>query len=343
MPTFQDARDGLDALLKDGKGNLSPDDKDKHIVNAGRAFSRRKPRLLSIETTGDAGFEYPLPAGFVDGFSVIQQVYFPWDPDDQNPVRLEPKDFTIFDGPNGPKFRLVRDRASVDQKFLTQFTAPHTFAAESADVIGALDAAGSVIEGTDILSANSIGVETAEDIQIFIQVTAAAGTLLDVIVEASEDDVDFSEIAAFANITGVGDKVRALPPEKVSKFIRLKYTTTGGSFTLEARVLQQGSNPTITIGDHDMDAFSYLTASISAQALADFYSNLVDSELEGETTDYEGKAVFWQENASRWNIKWEKEIDKSGARRGARASGQGEWDLVGTTKFPMLTHDERHR
>lgn len=342
MPTFQDARDGLDAILKDAKGNLSPDDKDKNIVNAARAYSRRRPRLLSKETDGDGGFEYALPTDFVNGFSSIQAVYFPWSTTDQNPVKLEPKDFTIFDGPSGSKFRFVRTTPSTTQKFLTQFTAPQTVETDPADEVGELSPAGTVVSGAGGTS-TSVDVETAEDIQIFINVTAAAGANLEIIIQASDDEAEWTDIAAFNDITGICDKVRALPPEKVSKFVRLKYTTTGGSFTLEATVLQQGTSATFTIADHDMDAFNYLSASISAQALADFYSHLVDSELEGETTDYEGKAVFWQENASRWNTKWEKEIGKAGPRRGARASGQGEWDLVGTTKFPMLTHDERHR
>ena len=343
MPTFQDARDGMDALLKDGKGNLSPDDKDKAIVNAGRTFSRKFPRVIAEEANGNGGFEYDLPASWVEGYSTITGLIFPWDPTEQNPTRLERKDYRIFEGPNGTKLRFVRDVPAASQKYLIAYTVPHTIAAAGIDSIGVLDAAGSVIAGSDVPSANAIDVETAEDVQIFLKVTAAAGTLLDVIVEASPDGVDYAPIAAFNEITGLGDYVLPLPPERVSKFIRLVYTTTGGSFTLTASVVKPAAGGTFTVIDAHLDAFTYLAASIAAQQLANFYSNLVDSQLDGETTDYEGKATFWQNNYKDWDARWKEAEKELKPTKGVTAFAQPEWDLRGTTGFSYLTHDERQR
>lgn len=344
MPTFQEARDGLDALLKDGKGNLTPDDRDKAIINAARAFSRKFPRILAIATPGDNGFEYDLPAGYVEEFSTIAEIRFPWDPDEQNPTKLELKDYNVFDGPNGRKLRFIRDTPTVSQEFLTIFTAPHVVdATGNTDTIGTFDAAGAVIAGSNINSGNDIDVETAEDVQVFIKVSAAAGTLLDVIIQASSDGVDFADIGAMREITGVGTFVEAVPKAKVSKFIRLKYTTTGGSFTIEATVVQEISSDNFTIKENHLDAFLYLAASIAAQALANFYSNLVDSQLEGETTDYEGKATFWQNNQKDWETRWVDERDAIAPSKGATAFATFEWDLRGSTGYSMLTHDERDR
>lgn len=343
MATFQDARDGLDALLKDGARNLSPNDKDAHIKNAARIFSRRFPRILAVEVTGDGGFEYAPPTGFVDGFSTITDVFFPWDPTDQDPEKMERKDFVLFEGPNGLKLRFRQDRPATTQQFLAQFTAPHIADASETDVIAQLSDAGTVIDGADVISAKQADVESAADVQVFIKVTAAVGNDLDVIIQASEDGTNFFDIASFKQISGVGDFIEPLPKRKVSKFLRLKYTTTGGSFTFEAKVVKAGAAGTLTIPDHNLDALAYISAAIASQALADFYSNLVDSQLEGDTTDYEGKATFWQANHDKWDQKWKEELDKIGPTRGASAFRQGEWDLKGTTGFRLVTHAERDR
>ena len=69
MATFQDARDGLDALLQDKGARLTTPEKDKHIVEAGRLYSRRRPRVIADEIAGDGGFTYVLPSDYIDGFS----------------------------------------------------------------------------------------------------------------------------------------------------------------------------------------------------------------------------------------------------------------------------------
>ena len=344
MPTFQDARDGLDALLKDAKGNLSPDDKDKAIINAAKAFSRKFPRILSVATPGDNGFEYALPAGWTEEFSTIGAIRFPWDATVQNPAKLELKDFLIFDGPSGRKLRFTSIRPTTTQEFLTIFTAPQLADTQGlADTIGTLDVAATVIDGAAVLSSAAINVESAKDVQIYLTVSAAAGTLLDVIIEASADGIEFAEIGAMREISGIGVFGESLEKKKVSKFIRLKYTTTGGSFTLKAVVVQQAATGNFTIKDAHLDAFLFLTANIASLALANFYSQLVDSQLDGETTDYEGKATFWQNNAKDWLTKWEDERDSIKPAKGATAFAQAEWDLRGSTGFTYLTHDERFR
>ncbi len=344
MPTFQDARDGLDALLKDAKPNLSIDDIDKHLINAAKAFSRKFPRVLAIETDGDDGFEYALPAGYVEDFSTITEIIFPWDPVDQDPTRLEIKDYRIFDGPSGRVLRFVRDRPTTTQKFLTIFTAPHLAdnTGNVADSIGTLDVAGSAITGP-AFSASSINTDSAKDVQFFIKVTAAAGTLLDVFIQTSADNADWADVATFREISGIGDFTETLSADKVSKFVRLRYVTTGGSFTLKAIVVQEIAAGNFTIIDSHLDAYLYLAANIGALSLANFYSQLIDSQLDGETTDYEGKATFWATNAEKWEEKWEEERDSIKPPKGVTAFAQPEWDLMGTGGWRYLTHDERHR
>ena len=98
-----------------------------------------------------------------------------------------------------------------------------------------------------------------------------------------------------------------------------------------------------TIKDNDFDVFLYLSASIAAQALANFYSNLLDSQLPDETTDYEGKAAFWTSNFDNWKELWEGEEGKISPDAGGTKAGQGSWDIHGTTGFKLLTHPARNR
>ncbi len=343
MPTFQDARNGLGALLKDGKGNLSPDERDLILGDAARLFSRRFPDLKTVETSGDGGFEYPLPAGYIEGFSTFLRVYSPWDPTEQDPIPIESKKYGVFVLPTGPVFRFRESNPTATDKFLQQFTTPHQAAAtDVADVVGIFSPAGTVVDGAAVISPR-VDVEQAEDVQVFLHVTAKAGTRLDVFIQVSEDGTRWSDIGAFNEIEAIGDFVLPLKSQKVAKFIRLRYTTTGGSFTLEASVVQENPTGTFTIPDHSLDAYKYLAAAIASQALADFYSNLLDSQLEGDTTDYEGKASFWHANHDKWNEKWTEEADKIAPRRGASAFATADMDLKGTTGYEYLTHAERDR
>ena len=332
----------MDALLKEAKGNLSPDDRDRIIIDAGKTFSSMFPRVLSVEVDGTDDFRYSLPTGWIEDFSAITNIYFPWDVDEQNPKPLEYKDWTIFDAPAGRELRFIRSRPSATDKFLIIFTAPHIVAEDVADVVGTLDASGTVITGAGVIS-TKIDTEEAKDIQVFVKITAAAGTNIGIIVQSSPDDVDYTDIAAFNDITGIGNFILPLPKDRVGKFTRLKYTTTGGSFTLKAELVQENNTGTFTIKEHQMAAFNYLTTAIACAALADFYANLVDSQMEGETTDYEAKSTFWGNNEDKWEARWEKESELLSPPKGATAFAQPEWDLKGTTGFSLLTHNERDR
>ncbi len=346
MPTFQDARDGLGSLLKEGAGNLSPEDRDRFIIDAGRTFSRQFPRKVAIEIAGNDGFEYALSllTGFVDGFSTITQMFYPWDPDEQDPEPMERKYFQIFEGPSGAVLRFIRNRPRTTEEFLPVFTVPHALSTAVADVIGQFDVAGTVIDGADVSSDSNVATDKAADVQIYVYVTAAVGTMLDVIIQTSEDGTRWATIGAFREITGISKNVANFKKSLISKFVRLRYTTTGGSFTLEAQILQENDlDDQFTIPDSSFDAFKFLAAAISCQALADFYANLLDNQLQGQGTDYEGKAIFWQANHDKWQEKWEKESEKIAPARRTSAFRQGSWDLMGTTGFELLTHDKDHR
>lgn len=343
MATFQDARDGLDSLLKDGKGNLTREDTDRNIRTAVRTFQAKFPQILSVQVAGDGGFEYALPTGFVDGFSNIQEVYYPYVSTDQNPPRLERRDYKIWDGPSGKKLRFTEDKPLATEAFLVVFTAPHDISETDAASETTLSPAGTVVAG----AANSGYVDTAAAaaVRLHVHVTAVdPGATLDIAIQVSEDDgATWVTIGAFDTIAAAGEYFQGMEPKRVSRRMRLLYTPAGGSVTVEAVAEFTTTTGAWTIPDHLMHALSYLSASICSQALADYYAHLVDSELQGSTVDYQGKATFWQENARAWKEKWDEAAKEAPKPRRTGAGGQGEWDLHGKGGYAYLNNDSRSR
>lgn len=345
MATFQDARDGLDSLLKDGKGNLTREDKDRHIRTAARTFQAKFPQILSVQVAGDGGFEYPLPTGFVDGFSNIQEVYYPYVSTDQDPPRLERRDYRVWDGPSGKRLRFTADKPLATEAFLVVFTAPQDTTETEEAVTTTLSPAGTVVAAGVATSAAYADTAAAAAARVHLHVTALdPGASLDAEVQVSENDgASWSPIGAFNTVSAAGEYILPLAASRVSRRLRLRYTATGGAATVEAVAEVTGVTGAWTIPTHLMHVLEFLAAAICAQALADYYAHLVDSEIQGSTVDYQGKASFWQANAEAWQKRWEEAAAEAPKPRRTGAGGQGEWDLHGTGGYAYLTHDARNR
>lgn len=343
MATFQDARDGLDALLEDEAGKLQPDKKDRIIKDAARTFQRESPRVIALAVTGDGGFEYPVAdiTGFVDGFSTILDLYFPWDEDNQDPVPLEPKEYTLFDHPDGTTLRFRGSRPQTSDEFLIVFSAPHTATPDDVETTGTLSADGTIVDGT--ATSTPILTNDARDARIYAKVTDASGASFVITVQMSDNQEDWYPAGRFNVISATGNFILPLEKKKVSKYMRLSYETTGGAFTFGTKIEWESDTGSLTIKDHDLDAFAMLCASFAARALGGFYAGLVDSQLSGDTADFESKSAFWDNLADKWIEEWKGKLPKLTKNRKVRKFGQGSWDLKGTGGWSYLTHDERHR
>ena len=345
MGSFADARTGVEKYLKDKRVNLSREELDDIIIDAVRRFSRRVPRRLAVAVDGLDDHDYPIALipGFVEDVSHIKEVFFPYTQSEQDPTRLELKDFELFQRDDGLVLRFKRDSPTTIQKFLVQFTTTHTATATGApEDISDLSPTGTVL-GPGVSTSQIIDVESAKDIQIFLKIAAGSGTLA-VEIQASENGVDFFPIGAFDNLIGSGTFAELLDKFKVSKKIRLKYTVSaGGSFTLGATVGREGTAGTFTIKDDHLDAFSYLAASMAATALQAFYAGTSSSSLNSDVTDYESKATFWKELGIGWKENFEEEMQRITPSEEAAAGAIGEWDIKGQADYTYQLHNERLR
>ncbi len=342
MATFQDARDGLDALLQDKGARLKTPQRDSIIEDAGRAFSRRVPRIITKEIQGDGGFSYALPTDFIDGFSTIKKIISPFQTDFQDPEPLEPKDYRLQRSESlGLRLHFITTSPNQNDKFLFEFSSPHTVDSTGGGrIIGTLTTSGSIVSVDS--ESSSVDVEKASGARVFLRISSGSGSLL-VFVQASEDNTNWADIASFNPITVAGDNVLRIEKSRVSKYMRLRYEVVSGTWTLGAVVETRGDG-TLTVPDFQLDAFNYLSASLAAQALSGSFASTIDSTLQGDTSDFEGKSTFWSNISREWREKFNEEISKTIQKSdSAVASGQGEWDIHGTTRYRHLLHPARFR
>lgn len=81
-------------LVKDEASALASGEIDNAILAAVKRYSRHKPHSLVHEFQGDGGYDYSLPEDWVQGFSRITQVEYPYD--EQRPNIIPKEDWTIF-------------------------------------------------------------------------------------------------------------------------------------------------------------------------------------------------------------------------------------------------------
>lgn len=343
MATFNDGLDGIARLIKDSGGRVKLTELTGILQDAVRRFQRRVPRVIVKEVAGDGGFDYALPSDYVDGFSTIRKLFYPFDSIDREPEELEPKEYRVFRREAGPKLRFLTVTPAADKKYLIEFTAPHTADPAGVDTVSTLSASGTTVSA-GAQDSQAADVEDAADARIFFEVLTGVGTL-DVFVQARpEDGHPFVDIDQFNQFAGPGKQVLPLAKHKVSKGLRLRYVATGGPFTVKAMVeREQTGAGTLTVLDAHLDVLSFLGASLAARALANFYAGVKNSELSGDTTDYEGKSAFWAARADEWKTEYDEQVATLSPVDTAPAFAQGEWDMRDVFGDALMLHPEETR
>jgi len=111
-----------------GEIPLEEADKILAIGMAIKEHSRHKPREVVEDFDGDGGFDYAISgfASWSDGFSVIKQVEYPVDDDDETPDILQDDEWMIYEKPAGKLLRFLEDKPTPDEDFRVTHTALHT-------------------------------------------------------------------------------------------------------------------------------------------------------------------------------------------------------------------------
>ena len=126
----------VDDLLLDDAAWISSSQIDSHVDAAARLYSLHRPLSKVDEFAGDGGYDYDLPSDWVQGFSRISQVEYPYDEQDPNIIPKE--EWTIF-------LKLVGSTQTYVLRFLdtspasaysirVNYTLPHSIGAELSTV-----------------------------------------------------------------------------------------------------------------------------------------------------------------------------------------------------------------
>jgi hypothetical protein len=125
----------VDARLKEQANILDDADKQRLIKSALTTYSRHRPDTAANDITGDTGFDYSVddtnfPA-YVEGFSSITAVEYPYDSTDAVPNTLESEDWIVYDGPSGQMLRLLNSSPAVTETIRVHFSIPYAFSANA--------------------------------------------------------------------------------------------------------------------------------------------------------------------------------------------------------------------
>ena len=127
MSTKQDYIDAINSLVG-GEIPLGEADKEAAINMAIKKHSKHRPQIVVEDFDGDGGFDYAISsfASWSDGFSVIKEVEYPVDDDDQTPDILQNDEWRIYEKPAGKVLRFLENEPTADEDFRVTYTALHT-------------------------------------------------------------------------------------------------------------------------------------------------------------------------------------------------------------------------
>ncbi|HEY0019051.1 MAG TPA: hypothetical protein VGC13_22305 [Longimicrobium sp.] len=98
-----------------------------HLRVAALKYSRHKPREVVVDILASSGvWRYPMPAGWVHGFSVVRRVESPVD--QRPPAFLGAREYRVMSGPDGDHLAFAHLTPGVGQVVRVTFTAPHELA-----------------------------------------------------------------------------------------------------------------------------------------------------------------------------------------------------------------------
>jgi len=134
--TLSDFNARVDTLLLDDAEWVSSSQIDSHVAAAARIYSLPRPYEKVDEFAGDGGYDYDLPSDWVQGFSRISQVEYPYDV--QFPTIIPKEEWTIFlkivSSVQTYVLRFLDTKPAAADSVRVTYTLPHSIEADSSTV-----------------------------------------------------------------------------------------------------------------------------------------------------------------------------------------------------------------
>ncbi|MHB9075789.1 MAG: hypothetical protein ACYC6G_19990 [Desulfobaccales bacterium] len=132
MSHLSDFDTKLVIVLQDKAAMLSEPDRQAFILEAVSRYSQDRPRAVAAEIAGDGSYDYDLPEGWEEGFSVGKQVEYP--AGEQQPCILDDNDWMLYQAAAGKKLRFLAESPATGNTILFTYTARHEVTAEASTV-----------------------------------------------------------------------------------------------------------------------------------------------------------------------------------------------------------------
>ena len=106
------------------------------VLEAVAKYSQYRPQVKVEDVAGDGGFLYTLPSDWINEFSSIVQIVYPYDDTDQIPNVLKTQNYMISreDGISVLKLRFLSSSPNDTEEYRLVYTLPHTMTTASTTV-----------------------------------------------------------------------------------------------------------------------------------------------------------------------------------------------------------------
>jgi len=99
------------------------------------AYSAVRPDETAEDTAGDGTFEYDIPTGWVEEFSGIISIAYPFTSTDQAYTLIKPGiDYEVDRTPSGLKLRFLSNKPAASETYRVVYTIPHAVTAASTTI-----------------------------------------------------------------------------------------------------------------------------------------------------------------------------------------------------------------
>jgi hypothetical protein len=297
-------------LLKDAAAKLASDDIVAAVLQAAALYSLDRPLTRVSDISGAGSFDLALPTGWVDGFSQVKQIEYPYDSSYPQPPTIDNDDWTIYQNPTGKVLRLLADTPTSGETVRLHFSAPHRIPSTDAVAIVAYVETPAVNTGA-VRDENVVTITT----------DAAHGAVV-------------GDLVRIAGVHG-GTFDGTFPVASVPTAMTLTYAQTaadetsgGGTCTIEA-----------TVPDRDLEPVSHLAASLAFEQLAALSIGSTDPTVAADVVDYRSKSDQYRSAAKAQLAIYKQHLGK-GADVGA-ASGVTDLRSDLSVGGDRLTHPRR--
>lgn len=309
MKALADFRTRLDVLLKDDAGNLVQSDKDAALAEAAVLYSNDRPREAAGDLSGAGAFDFALSGltGWLDGFSIIREISYPFDSSLASPTMLDADDWMIYVKPTGKVLRLVNATPASGETVRVWFTRRQRMPSTIAVVIAAAPAG--LVRSSNVVTLTTDALEPHG---------AEVG---DNVIVAEADDSGFD--GSF--------EVASVPSENTLTYEQTGSddTSGGGTATVESSI------------DADFEAVSCRAAGLSFLQLAAKKIQSADPTLAADAVDYRSKPAEYRAQAKEMLSRYNRQLGIGAGREVGAASAVANLDVDLTVGWDRLTHARR--